>query len=90
MAAVDVLASASTTVVAASPNWRTGVMQNRGPNSIWFSTDGPAAVATGVELASGASIGFTLAPGEALEARASTADQATPANTRVETSGIPG
>lgn len=90
MAAVDVLASASTTVVAASNNWRAGVVQNRGPNPIFFSTDGAAAVATGVELAAGQTTGFVLAPGEALAAIASTADQATPANTRVETSGFPG
>lgn len=90
MAAVDVLASASTTVVAASSNWRSGLVQNRGPNSIWFSTDGPAAVATGAEILPGQSVGFMLAPGEAFAAIASTADQVAPANTRVETSGVPG
>lgn len=90
MAAVAVLASASTVVVAASDQWRSGLMQNRGPNSIWFSTDGAAAVATGVEVASGASVGFVLGPGEALRAIASTADQVTPLDTRVETAGFPG
>lgn len=90
MAAVNVLASASTTVVASSDQWRSGIMFNNGPNTIWFSTEGAAATTTGVPLAAGAATGFVLGPGEALTAIASTADQSSPANTRVETSGFPG
>ena len=81
--AVVVLASAATQLLAANHHRKSIAVHNAGPNAIYV---GPSNVttATGYPIAAGASRDFSIffLP-EALYARAATADQVAPADTRV-------
>lgn len=88
--AVNVLASASTTIVPADNVRREGILVNLGPNRIWVSSDGAATVAAGVPVDPGAYMAFSLSNNEGLYGIASTADQAAELNTRVEVEAVTG
>lgn len=67
----------------ASANDIAGVLiQNRGPNSIWVGNDINVSATTGIEVASGQSLRYTRTPPGGVYARAGTADQASPLDTR--------
>lgn len=81
--AVNVLASAATLIASASHHRKTISVHNAGPNAIYI---GPSDVTTttGFPIAAGATHQFNEAfVPDALYARAATADQASPANTRI-------
>lgn len=81
--AVNVLASAATEIAGASYHRKSISVHNAGPNAIYL---GPSDVTTttGYPVAAGASVTLNdfFIP-DVLYARAATADQVSPANTRV-------
>lgn len=87
MAAVQVLASASTTIVAARNEEQSGIVRNLGPNRIYVESAGAAATATSYPLDPGEAVAFYLKQQQALTGRAVTADQVSPNDTRVLLSG---
>lgn len=84
MAAVQVLASGSTALVAADPDQHRKVkIANLGPNPIWVEIGAAAVVATSYKITNGTSDTFDVPQAVAVNAIASTADQVSPADTRV-------
>lgn len=85
MAAVQVLASANTTIYTPSGDLERVSVFNNGPNTIWVNTAQAASGDlrnTGFPIPAGSNGSFDPMRG-ALVARASTADQVSPADTRV-------
>lgn len=83
MAAVDV--QTTSTLLFSDTNSSEAVeviIQNRGPNSIYVSTEAGVTTATGVEVASNGVLVLQRPRGK-IYAVAATANQTTPANTRV-------
>lgn len=87
MAAVQVLASASTTIVAARNEEQKGIIRNLGLTRIYLETTGAATTTGGYPLDPGEAVAFILKQQQALTGRAVTSDQATPNDTRVLLSG---
>ncbi len=84
MAAVDVLASAATLIYTPAGGRETVVVQNLGPNDIYVDYSSTVTSATGLKIAANGtySVGHVR---RKLYARAVTADQVAPANTRILT-----
>jgi hypothetical protein len=85
MAAAQVLTT-STAVVASDPDqWRMVFVSNLGPNVIYLEVGATATTTTGLPVpATTGTIGpLHLPPGQALNAIAATANQVSPADTRV-------
>jgi hypothetical protein len=84
MAAVQVQTT-STTLLAADPDqWRTVVVQNLGPNAIFLETTGAATAAGGLQVAATTGlVTLTITPNTTVAAIAATANQTTPADTRL-------
>ncbi|HXJ48438.1 MAG TPA: hypothetical protein VNF91_04645 [Candidatus Acidoferrum sp.] len=81
---VAVLASAATNIVPTNSTTDIGavLIQNRGPNSIYIGNDNSVTTSTGLELAAGNAMSYRRNQPGGVWARAATADQVSPADTR--------
>lgn len=84
MAAVQVQTTSTTLLTPDTDNWRTAVVQNLGPNAIYVETTGAATVIGGLQIAATTGVStLPVAPNVTLTAIAATANQASPADTRL-------
>lgn len=87
MSAFQALASAASDAIAASAHpfdYKDINVQNLGPNPIFVEIGGVATVAGGSRVDAGGSMTFRRAPNQRVSVIAATADQVSPADTRIQ------